>query len=339
MTVADNIVNAISVLLKEAGSYCDNFQITRIHSGGNNKAYHVISGNQSFFVKHYFTHDLDTRDRLASDYDFSLYAALSAPGMSSKPFAKDNVNKIALYEFSDGESFLDKMLTESDIVQAANFFCQLNGTKNRASAKHLPIAAEACFSVQDHFSLVANRLTQLKNIEPTIDEDYFARGLISHLDELWQEVTAGIDTADGELTQEQRCLSPSDFGFHNALKMADGSIRFIDFEYAGWDDPAKMVGDFFAQIAIPVPDRFFNLFVQKTMASLPNSDALVYRAEQLRLVYRIKWCCIALNIFLPQHMARRKFAHDGTSIEEIKRTQLHKATLLIQTLGKEYALY
>ena len=41
-----------------------------------------------------------------------------------------------------------------------------------------------------------------------------------------------------------KCLSPSDFGFHNVIVEKDKILRFIDFEYAGWDDPAKMVSDF-----------------------------------------------------------------------------------------------
>ena len=40
-----------------------------------------------------------------------------------------------------------------------------------------------------------------------------------------------------------RALSPSDFGLHNALRTKDGQLRFIDFEYFGWDDPVKLVSD------------------------------------------------------------------------------------------------
>ena len=43
--------------------------------------------------------------------------------------------------------------------------------------------------------------------------------------------------------QRLRVLSPSDFGFHNALRRPDGTIVFVDFEYFGWDDPAKMMAD------------------------------------------------------------------------------------------------
>ena len=44
-------------------------------------------------------------------------------------------------------------------------------------------------------------------------------------------------------TPPRRSLSPSDFGFHNALLEADGRLTFVDFEYFGWDDPVKIVAD------------------------------------------------------------------------------------------------
>ena len=48
----------------------------------------------------------------------------------------------------------------------------------------------------------------------------------------------------------------------NALLAAsDKKLRFLDFEYAGWDDPAKLIGDFFCQPAIPAPHSEFERFV------------------------------------------------------------------------------
>ena len=45
-------------------------------------------------------------------------------------------------------------------------------------------------------------------------------------------------------------MSPSDFGFHNVIKK-DDFLYFIDFEYAGLDDPVKLICDFYCQ-----PDQF-----------------------------------------------------------------------------------
>src|SRR4029077_9202981 len=59
---------------------------------------------------------------------------------------------------------------------------------------------------------------------------------------------------DARLPDEAVILSPSDFGFHNAL-VDGGRVGFVDFEYAGRDDPAKLIGDFFNQVERPVPLR------------------------------------------------------------------------------------
>ena len=54
-----------------------------------------------------------------------------------------------------------------------------------------------------------------------------------------------------DIDSAERTLSPSDFGFHNALKRSDGRIVFLDFEYFGWDDPAKMTAEELARV-LPV---------------------------------------------------------------------------------------
>ena len=114
--------------------------------------------------------------------------------------------------------------------------------------------------------------------------------------------------------------------------MSDRSIRFLDFEYAGWDDPAKMAGDFFAQIAVPIPEKFFNTFIQKTMVLFPGSENLIRRAKILRPAYQVKWCCIALNVFLPHHLARRRFADENLDVAALHRAQLAKVKHLMQSL-------
>jgi hypothetical protein len=42
-------------------------------------------------------------------------------------------------------------------------------------------------------------------------------------------------------------------------------------------------------------------------------------------VYAAKWCCIVLNVFLPVHFARRRFADPGLDADALKRAQLNKA--------------
>src|ERR1019366_5574171 len=118
---------------------------------------------------------------------------------------------------------------------------------------------------------------------------------------------------------------PSDFGFHNALMADDGTLRFLDFEYAGWDDPAKTVCDFFCQPACPAPLECYADFADAVAEATAHPALSRRRFDLLLPMYRLKWCCIMLNDFLPAGAGRRRFALHGLDVLERKEQQLHKA--------------
>ena len=62
----------------------------------------------------------------------------------------------------------------------------------------------------------------------------------------------GFDPSN-EIPTNARTLSPSDFGFHNTLRRPDGELAFLDFEYFGWDDPAKTITDFLLHPGMQLP--------------------------------------------------------------------------------------
>jgi hypothetical protein len=127
------------------------------------------------------------------------------------------------------------------------------------------------------------------------------------------------------LAPAQRCLSPSDFGFHNAILAPDDRLRFLDFEYAGWDDPAKLVCDFFCQPTLAVNRRHWDMFLS-SLATWSGADpGLPGRARLLFPAYQIKWCCIMLNEFVRSEEARRQFAAGAELPIERKASQLANA--------------
>ena len=136
------------------------------------------------------------------------------------------------------------------------------------------------------------------------------------LPESWQHVDAGLREQanlrqlswDAALAPAERCLSPSDFGFHNALRRPTSRLCFLDFEYAGWDDPAKMICDFFCQPAVPLPSEWRRRFIESVTTPFPNKQKLFERVQLLLPLYHVKWCCIVLNRCLPEGRARRSFA-------------------------------
>ena len=159
---------------------------------------------------------------------------------------------------------------------------------------------------------------------------------------MWRRFRAGAtigrrqaDLDVSEPTPEtDRWLSPSDFGFHNALLPADGRLRFIDFEYAGWDDPAKLVCDFFCQPDVPAPAKYLAPFTDLLLADL--SDPLRHRRRIAMLlpVYRVKWCCILMNEYLPAGRERRSFAAGIDVDQDARLAQLDKARRMLRSVDE-----
>jgi hypothetical protein len=163
-----------------------------------------------------------------------------------------------------------------------------------------PLAAEAA-------TLVENRLTPLwAFVKRRIEDEARASGIA---------MNAKV---------ERTCVSPSDFGFHNALFDAAGRATFIDFEYAGRDDPGKLACDFFCQPEVPVPLVFFDDFLDAIEAPLRLDADDLWRCRALLPAYRIKWVCIILNEFLAVGANRRAFADDGDRSARARR-QIERA--------------
>ncbi len=126
----------------------------------------------------------------------------------------------------------------------------------------------------------------------------------------------------------ERTLSPSDFGFHNALRGADGRLVFLDFEYFGWDDPAKTVADFLLHPGMQLPAALKQRFFFGMMAALASVPKLQHRVRAVYPLFGLKWCAILLNEFTLENLARRCFA-DGEKNSWNKTTQLEKARLML----------
>lgn len=325
----------ISNLLEQAGLSGADFEVEACDAGGNNRVLAVRAGGQAFAAKWYFTSSDDSRDRLDTEWRFLQYARNIGIDCIPSPLAYDIDQRVALYDFIEGAKIVPGVVSRDTVDQAADFFNALNTSAAGAFGpmRDLPVASEACFSIDGHFALVDRRLDRLGDIVAESDVDHAARTLVGDLKREWEKLKIAIlkradelgIAAGRELDENERCISPSDFGFHNAIVTPEGKLYFIDFEYAGWDDSAKMVGDFFSQPAVPVGSEYYNGFVGKVTAVMPNPEAARARADLLRPVFGLKWCCIMLNAFVPEWSKRRTFANPKAGLASIKARQLAKA--------------
>jgi len=311
-----------------------------LQGGANNRVYRLaLADGETRVLKSYFTDPGDPRDRFQAESDFYRLTEKARSRQVPRACGWDPEARLGLFEHIAGRPLSGPEEAEQGIGAALALLEEVNALRSSEEARRTKAASEACFCWKDHLDLIGRRIGRLRSIEPEDDADREAvRFIESRLVPAWQAIhdqiagTLPPDARDRPLPWEDRCLSPSDFGFHNALRRADGSLCFFDFEYAGWDDPAKLIGDFFSQPRVPVPAAHFDRFLQHLRNLVPGADALEERARALQPAYRIKWCAIALNEFTPQGKIRRAYARFSPSLAAAhKLHQLDVARKILAT--------
>lgn len=322
----DQIAVIASSILKKSHQAQEILSVMPLSGGANNRVFKIEGIAACYLFKSYY-HDMnDPKDRAATDFHFCTFTWNHGLHIVPRPLGLSAQHHAALYEFIEGRRLTRSEITPSTIDQAIDFFIQINQHPTKSEAINLPKASEACFSDQEHFLCIQKRINKLQLVEENQALGTEAKQLIhDQICPQWKTLTESTDLTDTELlSQEERCLSPSDFGFHNALLQDDGTLRFFDFEHAGWDDPAKMICDFFCQPELPAPESTFTKFCSLTTEKFPLPEKIILRAKKLLPFYRIKWCCILLNEFLSHNAARRHFALTSVSELERKKQQLRK---------------
>ena len=315
----------VRTILQRAGLegdiHLESFGVT-----GNN---HVLLGRArdgAFLIKQYFQHPDDPRDRFETERTFYTFLSDADIRAIPKPIAWYPDERFALLEFVPGEK--PRVATLKLVEEAMDFLLAINRRRESPGAQSLPVASEACFSIAEHLATVDRRIERLGKIAPESPRHEEAIGFVrERLAPAWSKVRESgerFPAKNGPLPREQRCISPSDFGFHNTIRHADGGLRFFDFEYAGWDDPAKTVCDFFCQPAVPVPNEWLSTVLERVSREI-GGDELAGRVALLLPVYQMKWCCIMLNDFLPSGNQRRVFSNPDLDDDRRRKEQLEKA--------------
>ena len=230
--------------------------------------------------------------------------------------------------------------------QALDFLLALRALARRGDAQSVGPASEACFSIDAILDNVHTRLARLRAL-PT--EAPGVPALLRFLGDRFVPFAATLDdwSADAaraagiprgaDVDTADRTLSPSDFGFHNALRGASGRLVFVDFEYFGWDDPAKTLVDFLLHPGMNVTDDQKRAFASGLLAGFSDVARLPARARIVYPLFGLKWCLILLNEFVPEHLRRRSFASAAAeSRTDLLGPQLSRAERLLDRLNAEY---
>jgi hypothetical protein len=309
------------------------FSMERIRAGRNSEVHKICNSQGKWILKNYFQQSSDKRDRLRTEFEFLSYLNNVGLTLVARPIGMDATIHSALYTYIPGTRPVNISLAH--IRQAAQFIKTINLCRDKPVALALPLAADACLSWQAHMELTASRIDRLLAVQPNMPLEMEAVNFVrQHLLPLWLRLKASLLQELGSLQmefllpEEERIISTSDFGFHNVLEN-NGELFFLDFEYAGWDDPAKLICDFICQPELPVTQSQGQQFRDELLSALPNSDELKHRVKLLLPVHRLKWCCILLNEFRLEDRNRR--LHAGVRSDGLLAAQLGKAKWYFDT--------
>tara|TARA_R110001592_G_scaffold175466_1_gene414599 strand:- start:20277 stop:21332 length:1056 start_codon:yes stop_codon:yes gene_type:complete len=315
------------------------FELEIVASGANNRAYHVSTNNGDFFLKAFSKHSPSSAKKLISEYRFSEYICnLDTNAYAAKPVDYCLDRLLGLYEFIDGEEITNCQLSE--IQTALAFIDHINLSKNVSSANSLPVASDSPKTLYSFTDLVSKRIKRFNELNAEDEETKRCLAFVSVIEKHLKKIEHDLQFKNDKSWRSalnKTILSPSDFGFHNALRTKHG-IQFFDFEYAGWDTPWKTLCDFFAQPAVPVSLDHIELFLNNPlMFEVRNNLDVLPTIYELTL---LKWCLIMLNEFIPDTQRRRQFAWHGScySLQENDSSQfdIEKVKLAQRLKSQEY---
>ena len=314
-------------------------QVEHLATGGrNSRIYHVRCADGEFALKQYPSRADDPRDRLATEVGALNLMQRCQIDTVPRVVGVDVERGFALLSWIEGTEVID--IADADIDAAVGFLAAVHGLRNTPWAKAQPLASEACLSGAEIERQVLARRDRLRQIAGEPDLAAFLDGPFAEALGRWladaksMEQAAGLDF-EAELPQEWRTLVPSDFGFHNSLRRADGSLAFVDFEYFGWDDPVKMTADLLLHPgrALGAPQR---RRLRQSAERLYGEDrSFAPRLSAYLPLFGLRWVLILLNEFIPERWQRRVLAGATEDWAAAKAAQLAGAAAFLAALPEK----
>lgn len=221
--------------------------------GGNSQVNKfVLASGRVIAVKSYYPQCADWRERM--DAEFGAYILLHRNQINCvpRPVAVDELSRSAVFSFEDGRKIKADEAGSNEFGCFAAFAARLQDLSMQHKLADYRPAKAHCLWADAIEDQIRARLEKLETVEIT---DHASKEMLLFLEQQLRPFYAEICCWRSKELQKagkdnyalklgEWTLSPSDFGLHNALVREDGSFVFLDFEYFGRDDPAKMVADF-----------------------------------------------------------------------------------------------
>jgi len=273
--------------------------VSPLTGGANNHLFRCRGPEGDLVIKRYREQNFGAEvSRRQAEVIFLRHASIATPEFVPQLLAVHEHGDMIAMTLVDGDPYeAGASIPESDLEAAVDFYRKINS--DREAVARYPVAArEGYRSISEHIRHVEQRVAALSVAHLPAEIRQAGRSSIDEVRRRFEAARGSVmrsldvgEVAD-ELAAEHLQLSPGDFGFHNATRVA-GKPVFIDFEYAGLDDPAKTLADFFLQPRCPVDRTLFGRMATRISVAMPF-DHLVCRARALGGLLSAKWLTIIL---------------------------------------------
>ncbi len=303
-------------------------EIQTVSGGGNSRIYkgHTEAGNE--FVLKIYPSD-SAHDRLRSEYDGIKTIRSKCIPTVPKPIGVNRDLETTVFRWVDGETISKP--TFEDIDKTVEFLSSLHQCRHQIEFDDFPSASAACFSGQQIEEQINLRLEILSKEENDSLNLFLNKEFFDILKKMQEQAKAIWPNREYDLiiNRSQQILSPSDFGFHNALRKRDGSLVFLDFEYFGWDDPVKVMCDFAFHPGMELSMEMRKYWFQATLKLY--GEGILRRLSASWPLYGLCWVLILLNEFRSDIWKRRCAANPTMTDSrlELQLRQLERSRQLL----------
>ncbi len=307
-------------------------RVAELRRGQNNRIFRVEAAGGNYALKRYPADD--RRDRMRAELEALAFFARRGIGRTPRLVAREPETRHVLLSWMEGEPIAQ--VSDADVAAFAEFQIELDAAIDARARREIGEASEACLSGRRILAQVGGRFRHLAAVKAEMPQfaAFYDGMLVPALEAL--EAQARRDCArigldfDADLPAERRTLIASDFGAHNALRRADGTLSLLDFEYFGWDDPATSVALFVMHPAMQLSASQKLIYRQRLFEHFRGTGA-ADRLAALMPLHVLRWCGIILNELLPERWRHRLVS--GAELggwDEVRQAQIEKARRLLE---------
>ena len=305
-------------------------EVEKLKGRGNSLLYKIRDNNNcEFILKLYPDLFSDNRERMITEV--SAYNLVKKFNQTPQVIAFNKALNAAVYEWVNGGHL--SSINDDHMKQALDL---IKNIKTLTVHEKYSLASESCLSIADIISQIEKRyncLLELKN-----------KQLINFLNETFKPLLDdAIKWSKAQwlnynllvyLPINQQVLSPSDFGFHNAILKKNGQVCFIDFEYFGRDDPVKLISDFVWHPGMSLSMKHKKKWLNDTFEIFHEDDSIIYRFKSTWALYGLRWVMIILNEFHKDGWGKRVYADNSLKKNRGNRLneQLKKASDICENI-------